>query len=103
MTPVKQLQAIKWVAATFGTSIVGLVIWGATITSEVGQMRSELDDIWEKYNLVEKEKTEALAEFAAFKQEVKDMKAAVENEKQNELFKLFFKHQNQGNEKPKRN
>ena len=90
MTAEKQLQALKWVAATFGGSIVGLVIWGATLTADVKQLRGEVTDLWAKYNEAEKEKTGAMAEFAAFKQEIRNMKEAAENEQKNEFLKLFF-------------
>lgn len=60
MTAQKQLEVIKWIAGTFGVSIVSLVIWGATLTSENKQMRTEMDDIWSKYNTTIEQRTAAI-------------------------------------------
>lgn len=101
MTAEKQLAALKWVAGTFGLAIISLVIWGATITANVEQLRGEVDELWVNYNAELKAKEKYLEDFAAFKQEIKDLKKAAEAEQQNNFLKQLFKHQQ--NEEPKGN
>ena len=90
MTAEKQLRALEWIVSTFGLSLIGLVIWGATLHADVISLKSQMKATWGNYNDMLKEKQVMMSEYSKLEQRVENIEKNKESEDQNNMLKKLF-------------
>ena len=90
MTAEKTIQALKWIASTFGLTLVSVVIWAATIHADVISLKSQMKATWGNYNDMLKEKQLMMSEYSKLEQRVANIEKNKESEDQNNMIKRLF-------------